>query len=132
MFALVDSKPNDHIADDSLGLILIDPSMRVSCSVLNGHIFSYLALALQGNAATTLHNVEPQLGCRNGIEVWRRLNTNVYAGSAIRRHTLRDKVMNPHAANGIHDVQVAIGNWESNLREYHSVGGGYSPTTIKR
>ena len=82
----------------------------------NGRVFSYLAIALQGNAATMLHNVEPQLGRRNGIEVWRRLYEHVYAGSDIRMHTVRDKVMNFHAANGVHDVQVAIGNWEFNLR----------------
>ena len=69
LFSIIDTRLNEPITEEMLAAIPVNPSMRISCSVLNGHIFSYLTLALQGNAATIMHNVDPHLGCRNGIEV---------------------------------------------------------------
>ena len=87
------------------------------------YIHSYLTLSLVKDAATMLPIVEASLGPRNWIEVWRRLSKHVYSSSDLRRHALRGKVLHPAQAKGLHDVKMAIGNWETPVRDYNSVGG---------
>ena len=93
-------------------------TMRISYDTLNGHIYNWLCLALLDDAAAVLNNVELPLGHRNGIEVWRRICKMVYSSSDIRRHTLRDQVLHPGSVKSITEVEAAIGNWETKVREY--------------
>ena len=80
-------------------------------------------LALTNDAATILHNVEAELGPRNGIEVWRRLCKHVYSGSDIRRHTLREQVWNPSHARSVADVETCVEILGTKIREYMAAGG---------
>ena len=66
LLAIVERKSDATISETAVQGIRVEPGMKASCDVLNGHTCNYLTFQLTGNAKTILHNVEPGVGSRNG------------------------------------------------------------------
>ena len=122
--SLIDANPNRPISSNDVNSIPVDrDTARVSCDARDGRIYNPLCLSPTKAAATILHDVEAELGPRNGIEVWRRLRKHVHSGSDIRRHALRGQTWNPSHARSVADVNTCVGHWGTKIREYTAAGG---------
>ena len=86
----------------------------VDPSVLDGHLWGFLNLNLTGQAKEIFNNVPTM----HGLEVWRRINGELFTLTDLRQLDYQTLVYAHTAAHSLQRVRTSIENWETNLRKY--------------
>ena len=101
---------------DVLGL---RPFMDEDPVVLNHLVWAYFGVNLTGAAKEIFGNVDDS----NGIEVYRRLHTHIFARNEHRRGELYMAIHNPRSVAKAADIPGALEEWETTQRLHREVGG---------